>query len=535
MDRVFRERDLRPRKLDVVLVLVAAAVVIGTGLILSDEELSLVVFDRSLDVAINSLAVLASFSLAALALVRYREGGRVAGLFQSSAFLLLAVIGSINVALVLFKIDGRVGLTLGLPEQWPLYVWSFTQLLAAALLLGGGLATLRSVRTVSWSVRRVLLAPLFATILLSILAYAANNLLPPFIDPSGIQLLIENRVLTGYLEGVTPLAMGIHAAGALLFLGAAWTYRVSFLRNGPVADAYLAAGLVVAGFAEIHAALYPGVYTQLASSADGLRLVSFLVLVLGVDAEARADLRALRAAYAALDRLRVSEAERAALEERTRLAREIHDGLAQDLWFAKLKHERLAPLVPEEARGLSTEVTQALDAAIAEAKHAVVTMRSGLDQDLPLPELLSRLVEDFGARSGLRVELSSSPTLAALAPRRQAELLRVVQEALTNVSKHADATVVRVRATVDDGDLVIRVIDNGRGFLVDEAAQGDGMGLRGMVERARLMGGTLRIASEPSDGTVVRLRVPISEPEPAQLVESPDNVTPIGLPDALAR
>ena len=74
------------------------------------------------------------------------------------------------------------------------------------------------------------------------------------------------------------------------------------------------------------------------------------MLLLGINAESRSDLRALRSAYAALDRLRLSEAERATLEERTRLARELHDGLAQDLWFAKLKHERLVPHVPEEHR-----------------------------------------------------------------------------------------------------------------------------------------------------------------------------------------
>ncbi len=67
---------------------------------------------------------------------------------------------------------------------------------------------------------------------------------------------------------------------------------------------------------------------------------------MGINAESRSDLRALRSAYATLDRLRLSEAERATLEERTRLARELHDGLAQDLWFAKLKHERLIPFVP---------------------------------------------------------------------------------------------------------------------------------------------------------------------------------------------
>ena len=130
-------------------------------------------------------------------------------------------------------------------------------------------------------------------------------------------------------------------------------YRRSYLRDGPVADGYLAVAMVIGAFAEIHFYLYPGVYGGLVTTSEALRLLFFVVLLLGINAESRSDLRALRTAYAALDRLRISEAERATLEERTRLARELHDGLAQDLWFAKLKHERLLPFVAEEHRDLA--------------------------------------------------------------------------------------------------------------------------------------------------------------------------------------
>ena len=158
-------------------------------------------------------------------------------------------------------------------------------------------------------------------------------------------------------------------------------------------------------FAELQSAFYPSVYTGLVTTSDMMRLVAYGVLLLGIGAEQRADLRALRQAYTALDRLRVTEAERAALEERSRLAREIHDGLAQHLWFAKLKFERLASSVSEEERPLAGEVGQALDAAIVEARQALITMRTSLDADLPLAEMLTRTVDDFGLRSGLRRHL----------------------------------------------------------------------------------------------------------------------------------
>jgi signal transduction histidine kinase len=359
-------------------------------------------------------------------------------------------------------------------------------------------------------VRRVLLGPVIALAVVVIALYPIRDQLPPLVDEAGIEALLTDPRTSGRLPGVTALAVVFSAVAAFGLIIAAFLYRWSYLRRrGPVTDAFLAIGLVIAAFGEVHFVLYPGVYTGLVTMADALRLLFVLVLLVGIDAEARSDLRALRSAYAALDSLRVAEAERAALEERSRLAREIHDGLAQHLWFAKLKQERLAPLLTGEASELSAEVGQALDAAIIEARQALVTMRTALDQELPFSELLSRTVDDFGQRSGLRVEFTAAALPPSVPARQQAELMRVVQEALTNVRKHADATVVRVTAETEGTDLVLTVSDNGRGFR-PEQVRGAGLGLRGMAERARILGGHLRISSEPSDGTLVRLRLPLA-------------------------
>jgi signal transduction histidine kinase len=195
--------------------------------------------------------------------------------------------------------------------------------------------------------------------------------------------------------------------------------------------------------------------------------------------------------------------------ERERLARELHDGLAQDLWLAKLKATRLAAL-PElgpEARTLSDEVTAAVDAGIAEARQAVATMRAPSATNVSLRELLSRALEDFEDRFGLCVELDCDAELPALPSRAEAEALRIMQEALTNVRRHADATVVRVRGGVDEGRLVLEVRDNGRGF--DPDTVGDGaFGLAGMRERAAQIGAELDIESAPRRGTRMSLRLP---------------------------
>ena len=202
--------------------------------------------------------------------------------------------------------------------------------------------------------------------------------------------------------------------------------------------------------------------------------------------------------------------------ERERLARELHDGLAQDLWLAKLKATRLAaqPGLDPESRALSDEITAAVDAGIAEARQAVATMRAPTAADGSLCELLSRSLEDFEDRFGLSVDFDCGADLPALPSRAEAETLRIVGEALTNVRRHADATVVRVRAGTDDGRLVLEVRDNGRGFNPGAVADGT-FGLSGMRERAAQIGAELEIESAPRQGTRVWLRVPICTPSAA--------------------
>ncbi|CAN5698740.1 hypothetical protein BH18CHL1_BH18CHL1_06270 [soil metagenome] len=511
MERLLRERDrLRPARLDLLLIVILVALGSGTALLIVDPSLDWVLFDASLDVAVNSISTLAFGGLAVLAIARYRESGRLSSLFQGSGLFLLAIGGGANVALVLLRADGRVGLALGLPQQFPVYTATIVRLVAAALFMIGAAAAVRALNGRPAAARRLVLAPPITIGLLAVILYSIRDVLPPLIGDAGIEaLLIAEPRFARPLPGSSPLLVSAGGLTVGFLLAATLLYRFAYVRHGPVVEGFLAAGLLIAAFAEIHATLYPGVYTGLVTTSDALRLGFLSVLLLGLDAEARADLRALRAAYATLDELRVTEAERVALEERARLAREIHDGLAQHLWFAKLKHERLSRLVPEGAEALSTEVGQALDAAIVEARQALVTMRTGVDHSLPLADLIARTVDDFGQRSGLRAESVSEDLPANIPARQQAELLRVVQEALTNVGKHADATMVRVHASIEGGELVITVTDNGRGFD-PVAVREEGLGLRGMEERARLMGGQVGVSSELSDGTRVSVRLPLA-------------------------
>jgi signal transduction histidine kinase len=494
----------------------ATAFTILTVVLLYDPTFSFALVDRSLDLTVNSLTVLAAGSLAALALARYRESGRVAGLFQSSSFLLMAWVALINVSVFLLKIEGDLGLSLGgTPEQLPVYLAAVTRIAAGAILVVGGLAAI-GLFTKTPRVSRTLLIPIVVVTVLMVGLYAVrmfvdnfDDLIPPFIGANGVQQLIEEPRVAGPLPDVTGIAAVIQAMATAIFLAGMFLYRRSYVRNGPVLDGYLAVAMLIGAVSEVHFFFYPAIYGSLVTTSEALRLGFFVVLLLGINAESRSDLRALRSAYSALERLRRSEAERATLEERTRLARELHDGLAQDLWFAKLKHERLVPYVPDEHRSLAAEVTQAIDSAIDEAKQAVMTMRAADERERPLEELITRTVDEFAGRSGVRADLSVADLPTTLDARTQVEVLRILQEALTNVRKHADATVVRVSAEFADHRFKISVADNGRGFRPEETS-GEGLGVQGMKERARLLGGELLVTSEPSGGTAVRFEVPLT-------------------------
>ena len=197
--------------------------------------------------------------------------------------------------------------------------------------------------------------------------------------------------------------------------------------------------------------------------------------------------------------------------ERARAAREIHDGLAQDLWLAKLAAsglERNTSLDPE-ARALCADLLRSIDAALSEARTAIIAMSSVDVPSPPLSELIERQVNEFSDRFGIRAEYHLEDGLP-ISPRVAVEMLRVVQEALNNVRKHARTARVVVRLTERRGAILLSVRDDGIGF--DPAIRNAGYGRQSMRERAQSIGGRLTIASAPGRGTSVTLSVPITPP-----------------------
>ncbi len=463
-------------------------------------------FAPSLDLALDTIAGAVMVAVSLLSWVRYSERREPIALFQAAAFQALAIAYVVG---LVFSIATPPAADDALAKggEAELYLTSAGRLIAAATLVIGGVASLRGVRPRHPYV--ILAIPTIAILAAVVVVQVAGDRLPELVVPGDGQ---------SGAATATPFGVSIQMIGAVLTMTAGELCRRLWRRDHVVADAYLALGLIVASFAQIHEAAFPGVEPIRVASSDILWLFFGLMLVLAIEAEARRSLDELRRANETLERLRNAEADRAALEERTKLSRELHDGLAQDLWLAKLKAARLVALpdLSPEASVLSYELDGAIEAGLAEARNAVETLRMTSRTSSSFRELLVRSIEEFEDRFGIRTELECPTELPHLGARTESELLRIAQEGLSNVARHADATLVSIRVEHRDGNVRMSIRDNGVGFDPDAIGEGH-YGVAGMRERAGLARGEMTITSHPQDGTLIEVLVPVAaDPDSAQ-------------------
>jgi two-component system, NarL family, sensor histidine kinase UhpB len=189
--------------------------------------------------------------------------------------------------------------------------------------------------------------------------------------------------------------------------------------------------------------------------------------------------------------------------ERKRVAQELHDELGQSLTGVMLMLSRLAEHAPGELRPELDETREATRATLDDVRRIARRLRPEVLDDLGLVPALTSLTSDFAHRSGLRVERSFADDLPELSPEGELAVFRVAQESLTNAARHAGATRIDIRLERSDGGVRLQVVDDGRGL--DGAAFGSG--IRGMRERALLVGGDVEVESRPGTGTTVRLLV----------------------------
>jgi signal transduction histidine kinase len=200
----------------------------------------------------------------------------------------------------------------------------------------------------------------------------------------------------------------------------------------------------------------------------------------------------------------------AVMEERERLARELHDSVTQSLYSLMLFSEAGQRL---NRSGETARVQEYLSQLSETAQQALKEMRlllfelrpSALEHDGLIRALQKRL-DAVEKRAGVRATLDVQDSIV-LPPLVEEALYRIAQEALNNALKHASATIVHVRIAREESSLILQVTDDGRGFVFANARQTGGMGLETMHERVRKLGGQLHIQTKPNEGTTITVRL----------------------------
>jgi two-component system, NarL family, sensor histidine kinase UhpB len=195
---------------------------------------------------------------------------------------------------------------------------------------------------------------------------------------------------------------------------------------------------------------------------------------------------------------------RAQEDERARIARDLHDECNQALTGVLLRLEATAHGAPEHVRDELRETKELATQAMDELLRLARELRPAALDDHGLQAALRTQLDRFTQQTGVPADLAVYDELDDLSEHEQTVVYRVVQESLSNAGRHAAPQHVRVELGRDHGRPVVRVSDDGRGF---SAPPGDGLGIVGMRERARLAGGRLDVSSSPGRGTVVELRL----------------------------
>ncbi len=193
--------------------------------------------------------------------------------------------------------------------------------------------------------------------------------------------------------------------------------------------------------------------------------------------------------------------------ERRRLARELHDELGQTLTGVVLQLGDLGRAAPRELQPAVAEVQEAARQSAEDVRDIARGLRPQALDEFGLRSALITLATGFAERSGLQVRHDLATDLPALEPEQDLAVYRVAQEGLTNVARHAEADAVLLSLAAEDGRVVLRVCDDGRG--IDERAAHNAGGLGGMRERAMLIGGRLAVKRLRPYGTEVVLEVPV--------------------------
>jgi signal transduction histidine kinase len=436
--------------------LIVAVLALATVLLAATDRLGGYELPEARLVLDTAVAIVASM-VAVLVAIRFRVEGRALDLLLTAGFAVIAL-GTFVYGVLPGLDDG---------ERTNRQSWAVlgVELVAAALIAAASFSTKRLAERRRTLVVALVLAVVATAAVGGVLALAAAD--GPLVSDEGARAVG---------------ALLVFAALSVLALAATIGFGIRFRRFGRDLDSWFALSLTLVIFADLHYVLAPALSSGYVLQGDFLRLLAYAVLLFGV----------WRAIVDA-------EFGRAVADERARVAREIHDGLAQYL-FAISTHVSMLE------RGASLDellprLKQASTAAQQEARFAVLALSSA-SGTAPFDAALRRYIDFLAADGVLEVELDIDPAVR-LAPDEQIEIFRIVQEGLANARRHAGARSAWVTIQQRSGRRIVGVRDDGVGF--DDADADDGQGLKNMRSRAASIDGGFTLSSSPGGGTSIEV------------------------------
>ena len=356
------------------------------------------------------------------------------------------------------------------------------RIFGATLIAAGAWLPARPSKHRVASARGVLVACVVALLAIAAVVATTAERLPIGIDPT----LAPNAAGRPILEG-NPLIHGAQLLTLTLFAAAAIGFVRRADRSSLQFEHWLAAACIVAAYSRLHYFLFPSLYSEWVYTGDAFRLAFHGLLLVAVGREISGYQRQAE--------------EAAAFDERRRLARDLHDGLAQELGFIAM-HARTRLAHGDDSPALMP-IASAAERAVDEARRAIAALVRPADE--PLDVAVAQAAEDVAHRVGTHIRFELEPDVH-VEPTIREELVRIVREAVSNAGRHGHAESVTVRLSNGNG-VHLRISDDGVGFPPGGGRVG-GFGLTTMRERARAVGGELRIESRDGGGTDVEVVVP---------------------------
>lgn len=403
---------------------------------------------------------------------RFLRSRRLQDLVLMQGLLMLGVASSSMSVGLLAAVGDRSGRL----DVWlPLAVRVVAAVFIAAAAVAG---TSRLVRRVSplWAV----VVPVGVVASSVLILAASGSRLPLALDQEATPGTSLDSVFNGH-----PALMVAQLFTVACFVLAAALFTAQGRRTDDQLVQWLGPALALGALARLHYAFYPSLYSDWVSTGDVLRTAFYMVLLVGAVHE-------ISAYWGAQARVAV-------IEDRRRLARELHDGVVQELGYIRAESGALRTVDPPRTE----RILGACDRALDEARQAVEVMGSSADEE-PLGFTVHRAARQVADRFGLALELELNDTVMADQTQRHA-LLRIVREAVSNAARHGRAQAVKVEIQrLASGGCRLLVCDDGTGFDVSAAtARRTGFGLTSMRERAEGLPGTFELESSPEDGTTI--------------------------------